>query len=551
MIEKKVLANILIILLILVSILPSINGYNLTIDSKNRNGEEIIYKEYYPGATYNENICYYIPEQAIICFENNIDINDLTEVDDHPIIRKDTHLNSVLLNTEDTDLTTYIEQLNNRNDICFAERNIVGFSCDIIPNDPNWTEQWGHQMIKCPWAWETTKGDNVKVAVLDSGIDTDHEDFGNGKIPYGKNMLNGSEEHYEDDTNNSHGTHCAGIIGACFNNEIGIAGVAPDCQIIPVKVINKYNAVNASNLAFGIMWATFEGNADIISMSLTMNRADIVEQACNDAYNYGVVLVAATGNNYHERILYPANYSSVIAVGAIDQNKEKCDFSNYGENLDFVAPGKDIISTIRNNEYEYSSGTSEATAYVAGILALYIQEYPSMSPSDLKERLIELSFDLGKEGKDKYYGHGLVRAYKNKLPSVKIISPKDGETVYFWVWCWDVICPGITGESSDPEGDLKHVEVKISDYPWAEIKVSHTGQFNCEWFDCAPEINGHVTIYARSFDGEEYSPVYKVNVISKRSRSRQVLINNPMIHNLIMELIEIFEDNPFLKLLNL
>ena len=543
--KKKVSANILIIILLLVSFLPQINGYNAIDSYENKStSNEIVYMEYYPGASFDINICYYVPDQLIVKFEDSVDVSSLNNVKDYQILKWDADDNAVLIEAKDTDLTSLVEQLNDQENVVYAELNGIVFACNDPPNDPLWGEQWGHQMIKCTDAWEEITGENIRVAVLDTGIDADHEDFdAEGKILYQKDYVNGGNI-AEDDSFNGHGTHNSGIIGACYNNNVGIAGVAPDCNIIAIKVLDGNNEVigNAWEVADAIEWATDIIEVDIISMSFVINADyEHVKKECDAAKAAGVVLVASAGNNQCERILWPANYSSVIAVGAINQTKQKCNFSNYGENLDFVAPGKDIISTIQNDEYGYSSGTSAATAYVAGIFALLKQKYPGYTQDELKEELIKISEDLGEPGKDKYYGYGLAMAYKNYPPVVVITYPEDGTDIK----------PGaliVRGTADDENEEPLVIHAIIY---WYQSCTEHddfvktADVINNAWqFSMPVWKDTEYTITVRSFDGELYSEPYSISFKGVRNKNLDKSIQSRILE--LLSSIPIFQ-----RLLNL
>jgi len=533
---KKIVAFNIIVLFVIISFLPIINGSEETNDSlfeKSLNGknDDIIFKEYYPGAPFVSNICYYKPNELIVRFKDTVNINDLEEVDDHPIVKYNYNNNAVLIRAEDADLKLLLDQLNNKNDVLYAEYNGIVFACNSMkgssnePDDQLWDNQWGHQMIYCQKAWEQTTGKDIKVAVLDTGIDDDHEDFNcPGKIPFQWNIINNSGC-AEDDSYNSHGTFVSGIIGACYNNNHGIAGVAPDCKIVPIKILDgNTNDPPVGELWVvdnGIHWAHYTAKADIISMSFVIN-GDFpgLKSECDDAYNDGIVLVAAAGNHYCNKILYPADYPSVIAVGAIDQNKERCDFSNYGENLTFVAPGIDIVSTIRTELGKYAEQdgkTSAATAYVAGIFALLKEKYTDDSPDELKERLIEIAEDLGEPEKDIYYGHGLAMAYKYYAPTVKITYPNDNSQVKSGT----IKIKGNAYDQNDEDLEIHaHIIWWIDCVTYGEYD-DKVNVVDNKWelpIDTPPKST-HYLIYVKSFDGELYSKEDSISLRATKDKN--------------------------------
>ena len=220
---------------------------------------------------------------------------------------------------------------------------------------------------------------------------------------------------YNDD--NGHGTHVAGIIGAQNNGE-GTVGVAPDAELYAVKVLDKIGEGNQSDVAKGVEWAIGQ-KLDIINLSITSeNGSHLLEQALQKAYDQGILIVAASGNlgdTVSNEVLYPARYPTVIAVGSVNQNLKRSDFSYYGSDLEFVAPGENIFSTFNGSDvetYAEASGTSMASPFVSGMAALYKQAYPSLRGPSIRTYMQKSALDLGNKGKDSEYGYGLVQLPK-------------------------------------------------------------------------------------------------------------------------------------------
>ena len=243
---------------------------------------------------------------------------------------------------------------------------------------------WGITAFDLPKAWQYTQGEGVVIAVLDTGCDLDHPDLKDNLIE-GINFVK-REKPPEDD--NGHGTHVTGVLVAA-NNDIGMVGVCPKAKVMPVKVLDKRGNGNLLNVAEGIRWAADHG-ANFISMSLgSPMKVQQVRKAIQYAQGKGVVTFVAAGNaGKTEEIFYPANYPETIAVGAIDENFKRADFSNTGRSLDFMAPGVDIFSTFPDNWYSTLSGTSMACPFVVGVAALLLS-YKKAGKTEMKLDTLE------------------------------------------------------------------------------------------------------------------------------------------------------------------
>jgi len=233
-------------------------------------------------------------------------------------------------------------------------------------NDPYREKQWALSQIQMQGLWPTaTGGAGILVAILDTGIDQDHEDL-EGKVVFEANLTDSPApgDVY------GHGTHIAGIIAAYSNNGVGIVGVAPECQLINIKVADDRGRCDASRIARGIIWAVDKG-ANVINVSIELGEpSPELEEAVNYAWGQGVVIIAAAGNEGTQSPVYPAAYEHCIAVAATRQDNTLAPLSNYGDWVDAAAPGFNIYSTLPDDSYGYKSGTSFATAYVSGLAAL-------------------------------------------------------------------------------------------------------------------------------------------------------------------------------------
>lgn len=288
---------------------------------------------------------------------------------------------------------------------------------DAIAEIQGQTTGWGITQIRANDAWSISKGANINVAVMDTGIDADHEDL---KVVDGVKIIKGvtTEDVYNDD--NGHGTHCAGIIAAT-NNDLGVVGVAYSASLYAIKVLDSGGSGYYTDMIKGLDWAISHG-VQVVSMSFggqTSTKA--FESACKNAQSKGLVLVAAAGNGGNAKVLYPAAYSSVIAVGATDSSNARASWSSYGSQLDIMAPGVGIYSTYNDGGYTTLSGTSMACPHVSGTVALVLattipatydaNKNGKWDPTEVQNRLQKTATNLGTAGWDKYTGYGLVNAY--------------------------------------------------------------------------------------------------------------------------------------------
>ena len=275
------------------------------------------------------------------------------------------------------------------------------------PNDPRWTYQWGLGTIGAPGYWSASRGAGVVVAVVDTGVDATSRDLA-GQVLDGVTILNGVTTAGAAD-DNGHGTHVAGIIGALTNNGIGVASVAPDVRILPVKVLDSNGYGFDPDIAAGIDYAVEHG-ADIINLSLgATSPVPALVSSLGDAAAKNVLVVAAAGNSYlsGNPVTYPAAYDHTIAVGATDSLDRHAEFSETGSFVDLTAPGVAILSTYPGG-YEYLSGTSMATPFVAGALAVLESEHPGWTPEQVTSTLEASAADLGVAGRDDTFGWGRI-----------------------------------------------------------------------------------------------------------------------------------------------
>jgi subtilisin family serine protease len=230
---------------------------------------------------------------------------------------------------------------------------------------------WGVQRVRAPAAWQQTQGAGVRVAIIDTGIDSSHPDLV-GQVDGGYSAITKSEaaDAYQDD--NGHGTHVAGTVAALRDNR-GVVGVAPMARLYGVKVLDADGSGNLSDVIDGIVWAA-SNDMQVANMSLGAPfGSDTMLRALRFAKGRGLIIVAAAGNSGGS-VGYPGAYPETIAVSASDSNDALAGFSSRGPEVDFIAPGVDIVSTKMGGGFVSYSGTSMAAPHVAGIAAMAVAQ---------------------------------------------------------------------------------------------------------------------------------------------------------------------------------
>ena len=340
-----------------------------------------------------------VPGQVLVKFKAGINQNVIdAETRRHgaKVVEKVAALGVLVLGVPESAEDRVITALSKNANVEYAEPNFLAFAT-FTPNDPYFApNQWGlentGQTIKdqvgtvdadidAPLAWDTTQGNigvgttgGVKIAILDTGIDQNHEDL-SAKIVLQANFT--TSETLDDLY--GHGTHVGGIAAAVTNNNLGVSGGCPNCVLLNGKVLRDDGAGAYSWIANGIIWSADNG-AKVINLSLGgTSPSRTLENAVNYAWNRGSVIVAAAGNCGCQSKLYPAAYPKTIAVAATNNQDQKASFSSYGAKwVDVAAPGQNIFSTFPNHpytinkslNYDFGSGTSMATPMVSGTTAL-------------------------------------------------------------------------------------------------------------------------------------------------------------------------------------
>lgn len=309
---------------------------------------------------------------------------------------------------------------------------------DFVPNDPDYAKQWNLKLIDMPGAWDVSHGKGVTVAVIDTGIAyEDYQDFhqvpdlAGVKFAKGYDFVNDTD-HPDDD--HGHGTHVAGTIAQATNNREGVAGVAFEATLMPLKVLNHFGSGNSADIADAIRFAADHG-AQVVNLSLGGGSySRVMESAVEYARKKNVTVVAAAGNGGRAKVEFPAAYPGAIAVGAVGPTGEKAPYSSWGKELDLVAPGGDksrgeengiLQNTLDRRDhsrsvYAYYQGTSMATPHVAAVAAL-LYAAGARTPEQVERALYAGARPVGSSDWSEQYGHGVL----NARGALKALHPSD------------------------------------------------------------------------------------------------------------------------------
>ncbi|MBE2215454.1 MAG: S8 family serine peptidase [Opitutaceae bacterium] len=361
-------------------------------------------------------------------------------------------------------MRTTLEALRADPRVLYAEEDSVVRTC-YVPNDPHYSQHgsWGQpyddlhglKAISAEAAWDTTQGQGIVVAVVDTGVDHEHPDMRDNIWHNAREIASNG---LDDDTNGfvddvigwdfvgqfagqptedadpmdsfGHGTHVAGTIAATGDNQLGIVGVAWKAKVMAIKGLDDSGSGPASQLARCIVYAVDNG-ADIINASWgAESPSETIADAVNYARAHGVVFVAAAGNARADASgFYPANLPASITVAAVDVHGNAASFSNFGSRIDVAAPGVDILSLEPSTGgYVPKSGTSMAAPHVSGLAALILQTHPTFTAEQVRQALRVSATDLGVPGRDSDFGYGRIHAAEAVLLpgdvlGVRILTP--------------------------------------------------------------------------------------------------------------------------------
>lgn len=391
--------------------------------------------------------------QVLVKFKEGVSyqtIKSLNNINKLEIIKefqKNTKVLSILNPNGKVSVKDLVEIYSKDPSVEYVEPNFMLHALSTTPNDPYYSLQWALPLIKADTGWDFTKGSSsVIIAIIDTGASLSHEDllnkiWNNPVESLPENKSNGIDDDgngYVDDWQgwdfilisgkgdndptdlNGHGSHVSGISAAETDNGKGIAGCSWNPKLMVLRVLNALGSGSVDYAISAIYYAANNG-AKILNMSLgSYSYSSSMNDAVQYAHNKGCVIVAAAGNDGNSTINYPAGYDNVIGVASVDKNDSRSSFSNYNNSVDICAPGGDgnpadegdILSCYLNNQYAYIAGTSMATPYVSGLAALVFSQNSGWTNTQVENRLMSTTDDLGQSGWDSSYGYGRINLYK-------------------------------------------------------------------------------------------------------------------------------------------
>lgn len=373
----------------------------------------------------------YHPDQLLIKFKKNItqkNKSDFYKQSDAEEIGSIDKLDIQIIKPRKDKIPDFIEKHKKNNYVEFIEPDYKAYALEMS-NDSALVNNLQQNLIKIhsadinDSAWNYSKSNaNVKITILDTGIDQNHEDLA-GKIVINHNCSDSSTV----DDLYGHGTHVAGVAAAMTNNGSGVAGVGYNASLVNAKALGDNGSGYYSWVINCITWAS-DQSVQVINMSLGGSSSSVsLQNAINYAWNKGVVLVAASGNSGTTTPSYPANYANVVSVSAVDLNDQKPSWSNYGTWVDVAAPGVSIYSSLPNHpnslrilNYGTLSGTSMASPHVAGLAAL-LSSMPNMDNKKVVNYIENFADRI--TGTGTYWNYGRINALKSVTAALSVTIP--------------------------------------------------------------------------------------------------------------------------------
>ena len=405
----------------------------------------------------------------------------------------DVHVVSVPAGTEQA----AVGQLVRNPHVRFAEVDTLVEPSATV-SDPAFASEWHLPKISAPAAWDNSVGSGITIAILDTGVDGTHPDLA-PRLVAGWNF-------YDNNSNTSdvygHGTAVAGTAAAAMNNGIGVAGVAGNANIMPVRISDPSGYALWSTVAQGLTWAADHG-ARVANVSYEVAGSSTVISAANYFRSKGGVVASSAGNTGAASSASPT--TSMLVVAATDSNDLRASWSTYGSVVNIAAPGVSIYTTANGGGYRYASGTSFSSPIVAGAAALILSRRPDYSPAQVDAALKGTATDLGAAGYDTYYGAGRVNAAAavqqavssgtgdSSPPSVAIASPTGGNVAGTIT---------VSVNASDNVG-VTRVELRVNG---ATVATDTATPFQFAW-NSASVADGTVQLTAAAYDAAGNSAV--------------------------------------------
>lgn len=396
------------------------------------------------------------------------------------------------------------------------------------PNDPYFGSSWHLSKINAASAWDASTGSGVTVAILDTGVDAAHPDLSARIVPgwnFYDNNSNTSDVH-------GHGTAVAGAAAATMNNAVGVAAIAGQARIMPIRIADPNAYAYWSTVAQGLTWAADNG-ARVANISYVgVAGSSAVQSAAQYMKSKGGLVVVCAGNNNRDEGIAPT--STMIPVSATDENDQKTSFSSWGNFVAMSAPGINVWTTQRGGSYGQWWGTSIASPVTAGVVALMMARKPTLSATQIESLLYASAVDLGAAGRDAVFGHGRVDAAAalravdgatattadTQAPTVSVASPTGGATVS------GLVSVGVN--ASDNVG-VTRVDLLVNG---AVVASDTAAPFAFSW-DSTKVANGSATISLRAVDAAGNAAtsagvgVSVSNVVVADTTAPVVTISNP------------------------
>jgi hypothetical protein len=398
-----------------------------------------------------------------------------------------------------------VARLSKNPNIKFAELDRV-VEPTFIPTDPYYLNSWHLPNIGADFAWDISQGENIVIAILDSGVDPNHPDL-SSKLVSGWNYYSNNA-----DTSDvyGHGTKVAGAAAAITNNLVGVAGVAGQAKIMPIRVSGADGMGSWSAITSGIIHAADNG-AKVANLSfLGVSSSSSVVNAAQYMKNKGG-LVVVSGGNTGVLESFPVT-TSMIYVSATDSNNNRTSWSSYGNYMSLAAPGASIWTTTNGGGYGAVSGTSFSSPITAGVIALMMATNPNLKNTNIEQILFSTALDLGAAGWDQYYGYGRVDAnqavkeaksfitYQDTTPpTVNLKTPVSGQTIS------GLILVDVTASDNVA---IERVDVKLNG---STIMSDPTSPFQFAW-DTTNVPNGSAILSAVAFDTSGNTATSQVSV---------------------------------------